>query len=159
MGWALSQLLQIKLQRRARTRAHAHIFPAELKLSRRNVFAVTFQECGSEQITHLHPQSRGANICVWERRCFLFMGFYLPQLLQFLLFATSDYDSLSTWSLILLNAKSYCYKFPFILSILSCYWFSTTISKAPIPLQTTQTAQSQRLFGVLTGLWKSPVLL
>lgn len=58
MGWALSQLLQIKLQRHARTRAHAHIFPAELKLSRRNVFAVTFQEFGSEQITHLHPQSR-----------------------------------------------------------------------------------------------------
>lgn len=121
MGWALSQLLQIKL--RMYTCTHSDFFfpPAELKLSCWNVFAVTFQQFGWEQTTYLHPESLSRHLCV-RKKVFGFYGFLsspaapFPSFCQF-----RQRRFVNAWSF--LTLKVAVTNFPFVLYLLQCYRF------------------------------------
>lgn len=158
VGWALSQLLQIKL--RMYTCTHSDLFflspPAELKLSLLKCFCSDISTIWLSTDRISSPRVvKQTSVCekkgVWFLWVFIFhscsVSFFLPVQTKML-----------CRRLILLNSKSCCYKFSFcalrspVLPIFFFPTFTSAISKAPFPSENTQTSPSQGLFGVVMGL-------
>lgn len=94
--------------------------PAELKLNCRNVFAVTFQQFGWEQITYLHPESlKQTSVC--EKKGVRVLWVFIFHSCSISFFLPVQRCFVNAWSF--LTLKVAVTNFPFVLYVLQCYRF------------------------------------